>query len=163
MINTFIVIPILQFNRYKLDYFSIENINGVRKLRKQLNQICSTNITEDNFKVKLQVDNLNMFLQSNSGNIYPFFVKKNNEEEYIFSLWVFNGITLGSFYLKEIDNNTVVKINDLILDYEQNEIVQCTQCSTKISKYIKNKYYTGVYCDTCWESIKPKVKEDNHD
>ncbi len=155
MITTFIIIPLFQLNRYNLNYFTVDNINGVRKLRKQLNRVCSNNVEEDNFKIKLEADNLNMFLQSNSGNIYPFFIKKKNDEEYIFSLWVFHGSTLCSLSLKEINLENLFKINEIILDYEQNDMIQCTQCLTKINKNTINKHFTGIYCDSCWEGVKP--------
>ena len=156
---TYIIIPIFQLKDYKLEYFTIDNKNGIRHLRKIINQAANNTNIENKFN--LDDSNLNIFIQSTSGNLYPFFVK-TVKNEYEFSFWIFNSSNLGSFSLKEINNEFINKIHNVILKYETKHLIECTSCRIDVDANSLNKYYSGIYCDECWKLIKTRSLEDNH-
>lgn len=156
--NTFIVIPTGQIKKYDISYFVVNNPVGILKLRKALNKTVNLNL--DNFNNTINVDNLNIFLQSPTGNIYPFFIKKvteNQEEKYQISIWVFNSSLLDLFTLKEFDNNFIMNIEQTIRNYEDKGIIKCTNCKKETTK-TSNKHGTGIYCYECWPTIYESIK-----
>lgn len=131
-------------------------------------------ISEEQFK-RINLDGIvwtskvanNILELSSSGKQFIFVVTKSiKHQKYTIAVWD-KDTTCSVCYIHQqfrymmneyINDTTYTTILDACNNFSNN-IIECTACRTKINiNDIAGQYFSGRYCNTCWETTYKKIE-----